>query len=74
MAGAACNADAIWPDELVVIVIARVFVETFAVPFFARLVGEFWIWKKPKAKDAGRFAVNAFVNTCRFRFDLLVQP
>lgn len=74
MTGAAGYTNAIRSNELIVVVISRVFVETFAVPFLARFLVEFRIWKKPKTKDAGRFAVNGFVDACRFRFHFLIEP
>src|SRR5438128_4099921 len=74
VAGTARHADAIRADELVVIVISWIVHETIAVPFLARFTVEFGVWKKPKTKNAGRFAVNGCVDTCRFRFDLLIQP
>src|SRR6266481_2449177 len=74
VAGAASYSNAIRTDQLVVIVVRRIVHETIAVPFLACLVVELRIWKKPKTKNAGRFAVNAFVDACRFRFYLLIQP
>ena len=67
-------ADAIRTDEPVIIVISWIVHETIAVPFLARFIVEFGIWKKAKTKNAGGFAVNGLVDAFRFRLDLLVQP
>src|SRR5262249_29150760 len=72
--GAAGDANAIRSNEFIVIVISRVLVETFSVPFLARFIVKFWIWKKPKPKHARRLAINGFVDAFRFRFYLLVEP
>src|SRR5438132_492758 len=73
VAGTARYADAIRAHELFVIVISWIVHETIAVPFLARFTVEIRIRKKPKAKHAGRLAVNVFVDAWRLLRRLFIE-
>src|SRR4029077_5250098 len=74
VAGPTSHSDAIRADKLVVVVIRRIIHEAIAVPSLPCFIIEFRIWKKPKAENAGRFAVNSFVDTGGVRVYLLLEP
>src|SRR5213595_1829808 len=73
-AGGLSGYGAIWPNQLVVVVIGRIVYETIAVPLLACLFIEVGIWKKPETEDTGWFAVNNLVDACRFGLHLLIEP
>ena len=68
------DTDAIRTNQLVVVVISRIVHETIAVPFFACLVVEVRIWKKPETEYPGWFAVNSLIDARRLPFYLVIEP
>src|SRR5262245_22495449 len=74
VAGAARYNDAIWTNELVVVVVTRIVHETIAIPFFARFLVEIRIWKKPKTEHTRRLPVHCLIDSCWFGLRLFVEP
>jgi hypothetical protein len=74
MAGAAGYTNTIWPNESIIIVIARIIHEARPVPLLACLVVELRVGEKPETEHSGGFAVNFVIDPGRLGFDLLVEP
>src|SRR5277367_1147232 len=54
---AARHTHSIRPHQLLVVVVGRIGVEAFGIPFLGRAFIKVWIGKKPKSYDAGRVPV-----------------
>src|SRR5262245_43413930 len=74
VAGAARYNDAIWTNELVVVVVTRIVHETIAIPFLARFLVEIRIRKKPKTEHTRRLPVDGVIDARRFWLNLFVEP
>ena len=72
--GAAGDADAIRPNEFVIVVVPWIAHESIAIPVLARFGVELRVGKKTKPKHARGLAIDFLINPGRLRNDLLVQP
>src|SRR5437016_664548 len=73
MAGAATYSYSVGSDNGWIIVVARVIIEPFGVPFFLRLIVEIRIRKQSETQDACRVAVDVGINASRFWSHPLIQ-
>ena len=68
------NANAIWPNRAYCCYNKSGPHETFAVPFLSRLSVEVRVWEQAVSENAGRFAVNFFIDSGWLRLWLLIEP
>src|SRR5260370_41349921 len=57
MAEAAGHADAVGPNQILILVVTGIFVEPLRVPLPRGCLVEGWVWEQPQADDPGRISV-----------------
>src|SRR5229473_8047986 len=73
MAGSATYSDFVGSDNRGVIVVVRIIIESFGIPFFLRLVVEIGIGKQTETHYPCRVTIDLEINVRRFRFDPFIQ-
>jgi hypothetical protein len=73
MAGAATYSYSVRSDNRWIVVVVRVIIESFGVPFFLRVIVEIRIRKQPETQDACRVTIDVGINARRFWSHPLIQ-
>src|SRR6266566_497792 len=73
MAGSATYSDFVGSDNRWVIVVVRIIIESFGIPFFLRIIVEIRIGKQSKTHDPCRVTIDLGINVPRSWSDPPIQ-